>query len=507
MSEHDDLAWRYHAWRELKSADGLDAGSNAESADEVSADACEALVIRVGPKLELVSIPRDRVASNTFVGAFIRQRAHFSEDCLDLPTRNAAFCRLLCAFWQESHHVAPAACTQYEVRFETFLESFGDEAPGADSLTLRGADEICTDCGKAFLPNAGRHDDDVCRFIAHETANRHPEAVPSINRALARHLDATRAIERSRVTLALRGGFILIEPQLASDPSVPCLWRASTSVPTVVNECRVRLVGHASVKRDGRAHEAIGGCFFSVGSDRQVSLVPRLLPAFTLWGRDHTNGDDAEWRLISGRTRSLGDMLEVRLFAADNVPRRPRCPEATEAALFNLDEELLWSELEFHLCDDLTFALARVVISRKSKLKNFMTARRPPSPLPSGVARAAGQGASALAEERPRHDGEASRLKQWPGKDAVQALAVWWIAALLRDDHRYTEPELYSIIESCCAMAPDYAVIRKEMVRRGFLETPKIVENEDHTTTTYYHTHVAGMRAVLQGHWRTKGVF
>ena len=37
---------------------------------------------------------------------------------------------------------------------------------------------------------------------------------------------------------------------------------------------------------------------------------------------------------------------------------------------------------------------------------------------------------------------EPVRLKQWPGKDALQALAAWWMAATLCEDHRYTEPDL-----------------------------------------------------------------
>ena len=79
--------------------------------------------------------------------------------------------------------------------------------------------------------------------------------------------------------------------------------------------------------------------------------------------------------------------------------------------------------------------------------------------------------------------------------------------AVLVEDHSYTEPELYCCIERCCVKPPDFAVVRKEMVRRGFLEPPEIVENADRTTTTYYRVSGAGMRAALQSDWRTKGVF
>ena len=63
------------------------------------------------------------------------------------------------------------------------------------------------------------------------------------------------------------------------------------------------------------------------------------------------------------------------------------------------------------------------------------------------------------------------------------------------------------MIESLCERQPDYAVIRKEMVRRGYLDRPQIVENADKTTTTFYATSREGLRAALRGDWRRKGVF
>ena len=42
-------------------------------------------------------------------------------------------------------------------------------------------------------------------------------------------------------------------------------------------------------------------------------------------------------------------------------------------------------------------------------------------------------------------------MRQWPGKDAVQALAAWWMAATLVEEHPYTESELYAVIASMCA--------------------------------------------------------
>ena len=74
-------------------------------------------------------------------------------------------------------------------------------------------------------------------------------------------------------------------------------------------------------------------------------------------------------------------------------------------------------------------------------------------------------------------------------------------------DSAYTEPELYAAIEECCSVSPDFAVVRKEMVRRGYLEQPEIVTNADSTTSTYYRISREGMHAVLRGEWKTKGVF
>ena len=87
---------------------------------------------------------------------------------------------------------------------------------------------------------------------AMELARRQPSAIPAINRALAAHLDATQALERSRMTLALRGGYVLIDaPSDSPSPgsradteglASPSPWAASTPTPTVVNEVRVRCV-------------------------------------------------------------------------------------------------------------------------------------------------------------------------------------------------------------------------------------------------------------------------
>ena len=89
----------------------------------------------------------------------------------------------------------------------------------------------------------------------------------------------------------------------------------------------------------------------------------------------------------------------------------------------------------------------------------------------------------------------------------MQAMAVWYMAATLIEGHEYTEPELSCVMSSLCAFPPDHGVLRKEMVRRGFLGQPNIVTNADQTTATYFSVSGEGLRAVLRGEWRRKGVF
>ena len=250
-------------------------------------------------------------------------------------------------------------------------------------------------------------------------------------------------------------------------------WLAQTSEPSVVNELRVRCVD----------------CMLLSLDHTEGRIQTRALPAFTLHGGNE--GSD-KWVPLCSSDGMRGDALEVRSFALSNVLLRRVCSAELEAAFLALDEQLLWSELDVHACDDLTLCLARSVVASKSKLKNFLTRPTPP-PTDAGKPQPS-------QSDRPR-------LKQWPGKDAVQTLAVWWMSATLCDDHRYTEPELYAVISSHCAMQPDHGVLRKEMVRRGYLEPPEIVNNADSTTTTYYRQSPEGVRAALRGEWRKKGVF
>ena len=123
------------------------------------------------------------------------------------------------------------------------------------------------------------------------------------------------------------------------------------------------------------------------------------------------------------------------------------------------------------------------------------------------------------------------RPRPQPELPAEQALAVWWMVATLCEDHRYTEPELhasprprprprpsprpkphsrytepelYAVISSMCAMLPDHGVMRKEMVRRGFLHPPEIVLNANQTTSTYYTVNPEGLLA-WRSEWRSNG--
>ena len=66
------------------------------------------------------------------------------------------------------------------------------------------------------------------------------------------------------------------------------------------------------------------------------------------------------------------------------------------------------------------------------------------------------------------------------------------------------EPELYALISSMCAMLPDHGVMRKEMVRRGFLHPPEIVLNANQTTSTYYTVNPEGLLA-WRSEWRSNG--
>ena len=299
---------------------------------------------------------------------------------------------------------------------------------------------------------------------------------PMSDAAAARKLTGSTLIQSSRVTLVLRGSYLDIPARphgVLETGRQRQRWSTRAATPGVVNELRVRCVAVSS-----RPNSSVP-CIWRAEWGEPSFTELRVLPAYTLYGRLSSDGPDAEWQPICAGRPYTGDKMEVRTFASANVPLRRRCPDALAESFLALDDAMLWAELDFHGDDDLTLDLARRVVARKSKLKNFLK----PSETP---------GADPL-------------LKTWPGKDAMQAMAVWYMAATLVEGHEYTEPELSCVMSSLCAFPPDHGVLRKEMVRRGFLGQPNIVTNADKTTATYFSVSGEGLRAVLRGEWREEG--
>lgn len=473
------------------------------------------LHLRVGPEAEAIVVDTSTLPADGFLAALARQRENF-DAVSPWPERDAAFLRLLCRFLSVRRN-AISQCDEYKVTFASFCQSFSPEEADliSNSETLIGeqVEDLVAACSPAFVgPQAFRDSTavrrEMQRVLSAPGADVPPLRdwfVPATNFVIMKRLDATRALARSRIQLILRGGYLEFPPDIDFGEQAPAAsappavarqgtrWHARTLTASVVNEVRVR--GIEPVPGE-EAQPGFSGAlyFFDNGNPGapEIGCQRRLVPAFTLWGRlsaSHRGGpggDGGEWRPICQSEPVRGDSLEVRVFALPNVPVRRALPPSLETAFLALDEDILWAELDFHAVDDLTFGLARAILARRSKLKTFLT---------------------------PGHwltgdDDTRQRIKQWPAKDAVQALAVWWIASALVDDHRYTEPELYAVIESLslkrCA---DFAVVRKEMCRRRYLEQPLIETNADRTTSTYYVLDRAGMHAALRGEWRSKGVF
>lgn len=276
-----------------------------------------------------------------------------------------------------------------------------------------------------------------------------------LTRALAAHeSDCTAALRQTRVTMFAREGYFEASPAATSDEPVPNLgfvpsaaFELVTPQPTVLNEARLRAVEcHPGLPNWGR-----------------------LAPAFHVFAS--LNGEHWE-PLVVEHGDNTKDM-ESRALVLRNVPRRHLSGSELLERTLALPREQCWAEAL--ACTDLSFAVARALLERKSKLKNFLV-------------RAA--------------DGGACKLKGWPGKDGVQAMAAWWLAALLVDAHAYTEPELYASVEAECAYPPDLGTIRKELVRRGCLQQPEIVQNPDMTTSTFYRIDAEGMRSTMEREWR-----
>ena len=508
---------------------------------------------------DFVTVCRSAIPDESFLGALVRQHQNCfgaQDGTVAMPEGDIDFVRLLCRFLESCHRSQAQKFNEYKVTVQKFYDAFLADRLGERAASLevasrefvqRHLEAASGDVGsteKAYLdaPNAPRtrrdsdsdddserefdphygqfpyHDYDSVDAVFHTLIRRnrktirlnvhtHRELLEGYNAALLRHLDTTEAMSRSRVQLMFRsttGGSGYLElPHSAG-------WIARLGSPSVANELRVKLVSTAfpgEEEEEGGAEQRSPACLITEGPP--LVNHPRLVPGVTLWGRSSDSQQHCtDWVRLCHAAADDGDKLEVRAFCLVNVPRRRRLPDELEAACWALGDERLWAQLDFHGCDDLTFALARRVLERKSKLKTFLI--NPAAAAAAAAARgqpAAQPAARPAAQQVGQPGAPEVRLKQWPGKDAVQALAAWWIAATLCEAHTYTEPELYAAIEELCAMQADFAVIRKEMVRRGFLAAPEIVTNPDATTTTYYRVNGTSMRAALQGDWKTKGVF
>ena len=397
---------------------------------------------------EPVTLQLDKIPQNTFLGAFLRQQSNLAV-LRRSPRVISGILRLLARFWNGSPPVAPKpkAFDEFKIIFETF-------------------------CGRVLAPAA------LGRCSRDDAALAMAMAFAPMSRSCCEEIDRLQFIQwNSRVTLVLRGGYLDIRPARRICGCAPRQRMVDTTAttPGVVNELRVRCVAVSSRPRLGRAVHLEARVGRSV-----VHRAARAPGVHALWPplvRRRPN----DWQPICDGQPYTGDKMEVRTFVSANVPLRRRCPDALAEAFLALDDAMLWAELDFHGDDDLTLDLARRVVARKSKLKNFLK----PSETP---------GADPL-------------LKTWPGKDAMQTMAVWYMAATLIEGHEYTEPELSCVMSSLCAFPPDHGVLRKEMVRRGFLGPPNIVTNADKTTATYFSVSGEGLRAVLRGEWRRKGVF
>ena len=322
----------------------------------------------------------------------------------------------------------------------------------------------------------------------------------------------------TRVALILRGQYCeatLSESSICGVNHVE--FEATLPSPAILNEVRVRAVAD--------------------GGSRSVS-------AFTVWGaapRDTASRLDSPWVksevvdfdgassmvygppwwLLVDHPEYRGDNLEVRCFALCHVPRVAPCSAPVRAALLSMpDFAAAWSVALSSGLTPLTASLARLLLEERSKLRSFLdmpakesaveveveSARADGGPLPADAwFRRAGVISAARSDaDDTRSDGTrttlsgAPRLKAWPSKGGVQQTVALWMCASLIPGHEYTEPELYAHISDLCAYQPDHGVVRKEMVRHGYLEQPVICQNADCTTSTTYRLAHRGVEAALR---------
>lgn len=287
------------------------------------------------------------------------------------------------------------------------------------------------------------------------------------------------ALRQTRVTFFTREGYhegSAVAPDSAgldrAEPMPAAVFELRTAAPTVLNEVRVRAVEWDPLPSDVDDSDGAEETAFHA-EEIAFHQRRRLVPPFVAIGLTSPS------ELLVQHNGTSTDM-EARALVLRNAPRRRVVRGDTLSALLALPRDVCWHEADFHGCSDLTLSLGRAMLEERSKLKAFLAP--------------------------PRDGGGPRRLKAWPGKDAVQAMAAWWLAARLVDAHAYTECELYAVIEAECAYPPDCGTIRKELVRRSCLGQPSITVNVDQTTSTLYRLDASGMRRLLEGEWRAKGV-
>eukprot|EP00325_Prymnesiales_sp_UTEX-LB-985_P027392 CAMPEP_0174738544 /NCGR_PEP_ID=MMETSP1094-20130205/70138_1 /TAXON_ID=156173 /ORGANISM="Chrysochromulina brevifilum, Strain UTEX LB 985" /LENGTH=437 /DNA_ID=CAMNT_0015941979 /DNA_START=102 /DNA_END=1415 /DNA_ORIENTATION=+ len=346
--------------------------------------------------------------------------------------------------------------------------------------------------------------------------------------------NAGEMMRETRVALMLRGAYCEAKRVDTSLDGVNHVeYEAVLPSPAVLNEVRVRAVRPNPL------------------SDFGV----RSVPAFTVWGatpRDHTSRLDSPWLkeecvgsdgltyfaygvpwwLLVEQPETKGFDLEVRCFALCNVPRIPSCSASLREVLLAMPTwASTWAIARASGCTPLTVTLARLLLEGRSKLRAFLTApakerlkgvvaqgvvaqemsaQGEADGTPEGATAVYGDSAIELSGPLPADEWfrrttgvcactTSPQLRAWPSKGSVQQLVVLWMCAPLIAQHEYTEPELYAHISDQCAYQPDHAVVRKEMVRHGYLEPPIIRENADHTTSTTYKLGLEALEESLRG--------
>ena len=239
--------------------------------------------------------------------------------------------RLLDRFWNTaSPSSTPKAFDQFEIVFGSFVDVYSRHDTGSDDAALAMA--------MAFAPTS---------------------------RSCCEEIDRLQLIQSSRVTLVMRGGYLDI-PARPRETATVQRWSTRAATPGVVNELRVRCVAVSS-----RPNSSVPCIWRAEWGDPSLHRTARAPGVHALWP-PLVRRPRRRWQPICAGRPYTGDKMEVRTFVSANVPLRRRCPDALAESFLALDDAMLWAELDFHGDDDLTLDLARRVVARKSKLKNFL---------------------------------------------------------------------------------------------------------------------------------------